>query len=324
MIDVSVLTPSYRYGRFIGDCIESVMHDGLATEHIVQDGGSEDDTVDLLRAFGDRVVWTSERDQGQSDALNKALAKASGRWIAWLNADEYYFPGGLETLIAEGEERGVDVVYGDCITVDGEGRMLELRPEHPFSPSILRWYGPFLPSTSFIVRRSTLGEEPWDRTLRIVMDWDLYLSLLSKGASFHHVPYPVGAYRVHEDQVSLGPGSPETTVVRQRYGIPTARPYRRVGTVIHRMGKLITGAYVKQLSGKSVPRTGPPMVQGRSRNRRILRSPGSVLRGILGSSGERAREMRVFLDVGAHVGESLRPALDPALCLQQDRLLRAR
>ena len=251
MIDVSVLTPSYRYGRFIGDCIESVMHDGLATEHIVQDGGSEDDTVDLLRAFGDRVVWTSEKDQGQSDALNKALAKASGRWIAWLNADEFYLPGGLESLIAEGEERGVDVVYGDCITVDGEGRMLELRPEHPFSPSILRLYGPFLPSTSFIVRRSTLGEEPWDRTLRIVMDWDLYLSLLSKGASFHHVPYPVGAYRVHGDQVSLGPGSPETTVVRQRYGIPTARPYRRVGTVMHRMGKLMTGAYVKQLRGKS-------------------------------------------------------------------------
>src|ERR687897_245118 len=99
-IDVSVLTPSYGYGRFIADSIESgICQDGLRLQHIVQDGGSEDETLDVLRSFGDQVLWTSEPDQGQSDALNRALAKATGRWVAWLNADEFYLPSGLASLI---------------------------------------------------------------------------------------------------------------------------------------------------------------------------------------------------------------------------------
>src|SRR4249919_3843647 len=111
MIDVSVLTPSYGYGRFIADSIESVIRqDGMRIEHIVQDGGSEDETLNVLRSYGDHVTWTSEPDKGQSDALNKALAMATGRWVAWLNADEYYLPGGLASLIQEGERSGTDVV----------------------------------------------------------------------------------------------------------------------------------------------------------------------------------------------------------------------
>lgn len=84
MTDVSVLTPSCEYGRYIEDAIESVLgQQGVSVEHVIQDGGSTDDTVDVLTRF-DGLVWASESDQG----LNKALAKAGGRWIAWLNADE--------------------------------------------------------------------------------------------------------------------------------------------------------------------------------------------------------------------------------------------
>lgn len=250
MIDVSVLTPSYGYGRFIADSIESVIRqDGMRIEHIVQDGGSEDETLDVLRSFGDHIVWTSEPDQGQSDALNKALAKATGRWVAWLNADEYYLPGGLARLIHEGDRSGADVVYGDAIDVDHEGKLIRLRAQHPFSPLILRWYGTF-PSVSFIVRRDVLGQHPWDPAIRVVMDWELFLGLLRKGAAFRHLAYPVGAYRRHEDQVSVGPGSRETTEVRERYGIPTPRVYRRSGTALHRLYKLVAGTYVRQLRAR--------------------------------------------------------------------------
>jgi glycosyltransferase involved in cell wall biosynthesis len=251
VIDVSVLTPSFGYGRFISDCVDSVIgQDGIEAEHLVEDGASQDETVDLLTSYGDRVTWTSEPDQGQSDALNKALAKAAGRWVAWLNADEYYLPSSLQALIETGDRHGADVVYGDSVTVDREGRVLGLRPEHAFSPSILRLYGPFPASVSMIVRREALGTAPWDRLLKVVMDWDLYLGLLAKGASFHHVEYPVGAFRRHEGQMSARPGSPETTVVRQRYGIPTGKLYRRIGTAHHRARKLAGGAYVRQIRGK--------------------------------------------------------------------------
>jgi hypothetical protein len=143
-MDVSVLTPSYEYGRFIADGIESVIQQqGLRLQHIIQDAGSGDETSEILRSFGDRVEWTSETDLGQSDGLNRALAKAGGDWIAWLNADEYYLPDGLRVLVEEGERSGADVVYGDCVTVDREGRVIGLRPQHPFSRLILRMYGPF-------------------------------------------------------------------------------------------------------------------------------------------------------------------------------------
>lgn len=251
MTDVSVLTPSYGYGRFIADGIESVIHQqGLRLQHIVQDADSDDETLDVLRSFGDQVKWASERDLGQSDGLNKALAKATGDWVAWLNADEYYLPDGLRVLLEAGEKHGADVVYGDCITVDREGRMVGLRPQHPFSRLILRLYGPFLASVSVIIRRSVLEEDPWDPSLTVVMDWDLYLGLASKGASFHYVPYPVGAFRQHEDQASAKRVRPETRDVRERYAIPTARWYRRAGTALHRMRKLAAGSYGRQLRAR--------------------------------------------------------------------------
>jgi glycosyltransferase involved in cell wall biosynthesis len=109
--DVSVLTPSYGYGRFIGDALESVKRqDGVSVEHIVQDAGSEDETIDILRGYGERLRWRSEPDRGQSDALNKALQLARGRWVAWLNADEFYFPGALQALVAIGDKTKADVV----------------------------------------------------------------------------------------------------------------------------------------------------------------------------------------------------------------------
>lgn len=251
--DVSVLTPSYGYGRFIGDGIRSVIQQrGLNVQHIIQDAGSKDETVDVLRSFGDRVEWTSERDLGQSDGLNMALEKATGEWVAWLNADEYYLPDGLRVLVEAGERHAADVVYGDCVTVDGKGRVIGLRPQHPFSPRILRLYGPFPDSVSVIIRRSTLGEAPWDRSLKVVMDWDLYLDLASRGASFRYVPYPVGAFRQHADQVSGQPGTPETKDVRKRHRIPSARRYRKAGAALHRIRKLAAGSYGRQFRAREL------------------------------------------------------------------------
>lgn len=253
MIDVTVLTPSLGYGRFIGDSVRSVIQQpGLTLQHIVQDAGSDDETLDVLRPFGDRIEWASERDLGQSDGLNKALARAQGAWVAWLNADEYYLPRALEILVETGESLGVDVVYGDSVIVDRDGRFLDLRPQHPFSERVLRLYGPFVSSVSLIIRRSALNHAPWDPSLKLVMDWDLYLRLASEGATFYHVAYPVGAFRQHPDQVSAQAPSPETRGVRARYGIPSARWWRRAGTTLHRARKLIAGSYARQLKARSL------------------------------------------------------------------------
>jgi hypothetical protein len=249
MSSITVLTPSRGYGRYIADAIESArQQDGVTVQHVVQDAGSDDGTLDVLRSYG-AVDWTSEPDRGQSDALNRALGRASGDWIAWLNADEFYLPDGLRVLRDAGEEHGVDVVYGDCVTVDGDGRLVALRPQHAFSRTILRLYGPFPASVSVLIRRSSLWENAWDPSLVEVMDWDLYLALESRGASFRHVAYPVGAFRQHASQASTWTKhvKRETQEIRTRYGIPTRRSSQRAGPAMHRLAKLMAGSYVRQL-----------------------------------------------------------------------------
>src|SRR4051794_22482734 len=119
MTDVTVITPSFGYGQFIEDAIRSVLgQQGLRVQHVVQDGGSTDATVDVLKTYSDEVDWVSHPDRGQSDALNEALERAKGTWVAWLNADEFYLPGGLAALVATGEKTSADVVYGDNVFVD--------------------------------------------------------------------------------------------------------------------------------------------------------------------------------------------------------------
>jgi hypothetical protein len=147
---LSVLTPSFQYGRFLGDALASVLEqNGLEVEDIVQDGGSTDGTVELLRAAPPGVRWVSEPDGGQSDALNRAFARARGEWVAWLNADEFYLPGGLARLLDAAKETGADVVYGDCVFVDEQGRVLRLVPQHrglrgPARRRAVGWWAAFL------------------------------------------------------------------------------------------------------------------------------------------------------------------------------------
>jgi glycosyltransferase involved in cell wall biosynthesis len=221
--------------------------------HIIQDAGSSDSTVEVLRSH-EQVDWRSEPDEGQSDALNRAIQRASGDWIAWINADEFYLPGGLCKLIEIGEKSDVDVVYGDALFVDEQGRFMRLLPQHQFSSRILEWYGPFISSCACVFRRGVLGAQPWDVSLRRIMDWDLYLRLASEGARFAYVPFPVGAFRVHPGRVTAqfnAQGWAEHALVGGRYRLPGASARRR-GQALHRWYKLKSGAYWRQIKTRAL------------------------------------------------------------------------
>jgi len=261
--DVSVVTPSYGYAHYLGDAIDSVAKQrGITVEHIIQDGESTDGTVELLQELGDAVTWASEPDGGQSDALNRGIARARGRWIAWLNADEFYLPDGLAALVREGDSTGADVIYGDTLFSDGDGRLTRLLPQHRFSAFVLRSYGCFISTVSSIVRTSALGADPIDVQMRRMMDWDLYLRLLREGSVFRYVEAPIGVFRAHDTRVTAterrgffqrlnrGDGfGREYDMVRDRYG---AMRMRRAGHVAHGALKLADGAYRRQVRGRQV------------------------------------------------------------------------
>ena len=103
-------------------------------------------------------MWASEPDRGQSDALNKALSKAPGSWIGWLNADEFYFSGSLAMLVEHGERMAADIVYGDCVFVDADGNVQRLLPQLASTPASFESTG-----ASSRATRSSSVDRSWER-----------------------------------------------------------------------------------------------------------------------------------------------------------------
>ena len=251
----SVLTPSYNYARFIGDALASTADQSIGIEHVVVDGASTDETVDVLAAADHgRLRWRSEPDRGQSDALNKAFALSSGDWIGWLNADEFYLPGAFEAVAAAiARAPDVDVVVGSAVFVDADARFERLLCHHRFSAAVLRAYGCYLLSSSVFIRRSALPAEPWDVDLRTVMDWDLFLALANAGCRFATIEQPLSAFRVHAEQVTAVPmraDDPELQRVRSRWNIPEGAARRHFGRAQHAALRVVDGCYREEMRAR--------------------------------------------------------------------------
>lgn len=227
-------------------------------QHVVQDGASTDGTAKLLAGLATahpELSYQVALDRGQSDALNRAAARADSDWFGWLNADEFYLPGAVAAaadVIASEPE--VDVVYGDCVFVDASGGFLRLLPAHAFSRFTLRHYGCFIPSCATFVRRRALPDPSWDPRMRRAMDWNLWLSLASRGARFRYLPRPLAAFRVHDDQVTNTPKShhaAELDLICATYGLPRTARARRVsrllGRCVHIAHKARNRGFLRQM-----------------------------------------------------------------------------
>jgi glycosyltransferase involved in cell wall biosynthesis len=254
--DISVITMSLEQGRFIREALESVMSQNhmssVSVEHIVVDGDSRDGTVDVLRVYDQHVQWISERDDGQAAAFNKGLGMASGEWIAWLNADEFYLPFALSSLL-HATRSNADVVFGDAILVDEDGCFIRLLPQHAAHLTLLRRYGPVAQTVTALFRRSALdaigGLHPRSRA---TTDWHVYISLAKMGAKFAHIRVPIGAFRVHAGSFTsstpLTAMEPEFRWFRALHGVHPRAPYREpLGRWWHRSLKLLDRAYLRQI-----------------------------------------------------------------------------
>jgi glycosyltransferase involved in cell wall biosynthesis len=203
-VKFSIVTPSFNQGRFIRDCIESVRAQTDVTwEHIIVDAGSTDETLAVLREYP-HLRWTSEPDKGQSDAINKGFLRATGDWVMWLNADDYLLPGALGKVAAAATRwPETDVLYGECVFVDKDKRLLRRKRDHRFDFGILVFYGCYIPSTATFLRRRIIeAGELLDLNYRVCMDFEYYVRLAMRGYHFRHLPEALAAFRWHESNVS--------------------------------------------------------------------------------------------------------------------------
>jgi glycosyltransferase involved in cell wall biosynthesis len=177
-------------------------------EYLVMDGGSTDDTLAILRSYGDRLVWVSEPDHGQTDAINKGWRRARGAIIAYLNSDDTYLPGAVERAVAglrAHPEAGA--VYGEGYHVDETGRVIDRYPTEPFDMARLAQTCFICQPTVFLRREIVERLGFLDGSLRYCMDYDLWIRL-ARISPFVHLPEYLATTRLHADAKTLARRAP--------------------------------------------------------------------------------------------------------------------
>ena len=202
---LTVVTPSYNQGKYIKRTIESVLSQGISElEYIVMDGGSADETVDILKSYGDRIIWISEKDKGQTDAVNKGIRMSTGEIIGWLNSDDIYYPETFNKVLKVFEDNpDINVVYGNAYHIDEEDGVIEEYYTEDFDYERLKDIC-FICQPSLFFRKNLVDKYGYlDDKLQYCMDYDYWLRL-GKGEKFYRLNDFIAGSRLYDDNKTLG------------------------------------------------------------------------------------------------------------------------
>ena len=202
---VSIVTPSFNKGSYLEETLLSVRNQTYANiEHIVIDGGSTDETLSILKKYSGDLVWISEPDNGQSDAINKGWKRAHGEIIAYLNADDTYLPDAVETAVnylLQHPETGM--IYGDGILSDEQGRFLANVTSGRFDLKSLIFCKNNILQPAVFLRRVVYDRFGGiDENLHLAMDLDYWIRA---GLLFRidYIPHPLATAKIYGDAKSV-------------------------------------------------------------------------------------------------------------------------
>jgi len=197
---VSIVTPSFNQAHYLESTIRSVLdQDYLNIEYIIVDGGSIDGSVEIIRRYSDRLAWwVSEKDRGQTDAINKGFARAKGEILAWLNSDDIYEINAVGEAVAFLRDRTeIGLVYGDANFIDETGRIIGCFPAAQTNYKRLRRGYVHIPQQSAFWRADLWRKVgPLDPSFYFAMDYDLWVRLAAL-APVQYLPHLWASFRLH-------------------------------------------------------------------------------------------------------------------------------
>lgn len=200
-LKISVVTPSYNQDAFLEQTIMSVLGQHYpALEYFVMDGGSSDQSPEIIKKYSSQLAhWTSEKDNGQGDAINKGFLKATGDVLLWLNSDDMLLPNVLHEMNSAVRQQGSGIYFGNCIhfqeyagvkswgsDVAGQSRKTGLEEaDYIIQPS------------SFWTRDVLERVGPLNEQYHFTFDWEWFLRARQLGIPFFPIAKPLSLYRFH-------------------------------------------------------------------------------------------------------------------------------
>ncbi len=198
---VTIAVPSYNQGRFLDDALKSIFEQNLPVEVFVLDGGSTDNSLEVIQKWAPRLAgWRSHKDAGQAAAINEGILQGQAPYVCWLNSDDWFMPGGLQHLVDALDAAGeAPAVYGKCWNViEKTGKRHPVWVE-PFSERRLSLRCIISQPATLIRRSAWEAIEGVDGTLHMAMDYDLWWRLFKSAGPLKHIDAYVAVNREHEE-----------------------------------------------------------------------------------------------------------------------------
>jgi GT2 family glycosyltransferase len=195
---ISIVTPNRGHGRYLRQCIDSVLEQGYPdVEHRVFDGGSQDESIEILKSYGSAISWVSGADGGQAAAINEGFRKATGDVVAWLNSDDYYLPGAFDAAIAAlARDPEAAAVHANAWMVDGAGNRLGRYPTFALERADLAPKCYVCQPTVFLRREVLESEGLLNDELELCFDYEWWLRIL-RNRRMIFCEQPLAATRHH-------------------------------------------------------------------------------------------------------------------------------
>ena len=248
---VTIVTPSYNQAEFLEETILSVLgQDYPEIEYIVVDGGSTDGSVEIVKRYADRLAWwVSEPDGGQTEALNKGFARATGDYVGWINSDDTLLPGAVSTAVAALNARpDAALAFGDAVVVDEQGGRLRLfKAEDLDVREMLRCCRDPIVQQGALIRRDALDAVGGvDESLHTCFDFKLMVALGLRYPSVR-IDAPLGTYRLHPASKSMSDAARWAADFQRMYADVFARELPREIRAIEREARSRAGLAAARL-----------------------------------------------------------------------------